>query len=105
MRLPDGLLTHTLSVEPYRGATGHGPAYGPAVHLPAFVEQHRRTSRTADGRSITSNTVAYVQLDAPVDITPEARVAVDGRPAEVIEVKRHDGRGLPTPDHIEITLR
>lgn len=99
------MLTHTLTVEPYLGASGHGPAYGPAVHLPAFVEQHRRTMRNADGRVIASDTVAYVQLDVPVAVTPEARVKVDGRPAEVVEVKRHDGRGLPTPDHIEIRLR
>lgn len=105
MRLPEYLLTHTVTVEPYQGSTGHGPAYGPAVVLPAFVDQVRRTVRDSAGRTVTSDTTVYVQLDAPVTVTPEARITVDGHLVEVAAVKRRDGAGLPTPDHIEISLR
>ncbi|MDN5858085.1 MAG: hypothetical protein L0H84_05625 [Pseudonocardia sp.] len=105
MRLPDYLLTHTVTVEPYLGASGHGPRYGPAVVLPAFVDQVRRTVRDSAGRVVTSDTTVYVQLDVPVAVTPEARVTVDGHVVEVAGVKRRDGAGLPTPDHIEISLR
>lgn len=105
MRLPDYLLTHTIGVRPYLGTTGNGPAHGRRVELPAFVDENRRTVSDGDGRAITSGSTVYVQLDAPVAITPEARIDVRGQPAEVLRVRRRDGGGLPTPDHIEIALR
>lgn len=103
--LPGSLLTHTMVVEPYRGASGTGPVYGSPVEVPCFVEPARQSARTSEERTATGRTTVYAQLGADRYVTPEARVTLDGRRVEVVTVVRRDGAGLPTPDHLEITVQ
>jgi hypothetical protein len=39
------------------------------------------------------------------DIPPESEVDVNGRTTSVIVFHKHDGGGLPTPDHVEVALK
>lgn len=103
--LPAALLTHTMLVEPYRGASGTGPVYGPAVTVPCFVEPARMSTRAPEERTATGKTTVYAQLDAHRHVTPEARVTLNGRLVEVVSVTRRDGGGLATPDHLEVTVQ
>jgi hypothetical protein len=101
--LPRWLLTHTMTVEPFLGASGHGPQYGPPVVVACFVEHTSRTVRGRDGRELVARTTVYAPHDT--EIGPDARVTVDGQSVEVLAVTRHDGSGLPTPDHLEISCQ
>jgi hypothetical protein len=101
--LPTYLLTHTMLVEPYLGASGTGPAYGRPVEVRCFVEPVRSTARGGETRTSVGGSTVYAPLDTP--ITPEARVTIEGKRVEVVSVVRHDGGGLPTPDHLEITVQ
>lgn len=107
-RVPGYLMTHEVEVALFRGHNATGPVHGPSATLPAFVDDRRRVIRTPDGSTITSGATVYLQLDAEDElggeITSEAEVRVRDRPARVVDVRRRDGGGLPTPDHIEIVL-
>lgn len=103
MRLPDYLLTHEVQVEPYLGTAGHGPSYGPPVTWPAFVDATHKVVRTSAGEEVTATATVYLQADAAVG--DEDRVTVAGRPARVVSIARRDGRGLPTPDHLEVAVQ
>ena len=101
--LPTTLLTHRMTVELYLGASATGPIYGPPVVVPCFVEPGRQSQRAPGERTPTGTATIYTQLGE--QITPESRVTVEGRQVEVVEVIRHDGGGLPTPDHLEIRVQ
>lgn len=105
MNVPSFLLQHTITVEPYLGASAHGPAYGDPVTVPAYVESSRRTERDTEGRQRTSSAEVWTQLDPGVNITTDARITVWDRPAEVLRVQRFDGGALPVPSHLKLTLR
>lgn len=100
--IPAELLVHEIEIAPFIGQGATGPHHGPYEPTAAFVDEHRRIVRAPDGRTVTSGTTAYVDLDT--EIGPEALVRVRGRAARVVEIRHRDGGGLPTPDHIEIIL-
>lgn len=104
MLIPTFLLRHEVTVEPYLGDSGYGPQYGDPVSVRCFLEEKTRLVRAPDGREVTSSSTAYCRLDA-VDAPPESRVTLPGgRQTTVIDQARHDGGGLPTPDHLEVSL-
>lgn len=97
-------LRHQVTVEPYLGDNGYGPQYGDSVTVRCFLEEKTRLVRDPDGREVTSSSTVYCRLDA-VDAPPESRVTLpDGRKTTVIDQARHDGGGLPLPDHLEVQL-
>ena len=98
-------LGHDITVEPYTGAGGAGPTYGPPVSVRALVDSSRRLVRDADGAEVTSETTLRLSL-AHADAFPVgSRVTLpDTSTAEVITTARHDGRRLPVPSHLEVSL-
>ena len=102
-RLPTMMLGHTASIEPYRGETGTGPAYGPAATTPCFADDQRKMVRGPDRREVLSQTTLYLPLDT--DCPVGSRVTVGGRTTTVLAALRRDGGGLPTPDHLEVNLQ
>ncbi len=104
MLIPSFLLRHQVTVEPYLGDSGYGPQYDTPVTVRCFLEEKNRLVRAPDGREVTSSSTVYCRPDA-VDAPPESRVTLpDGRTTHVIDQARHDGGGLPTPDHLEVSL-
>ncbi|MGH3323259.1 MAG: hypothetical protein ACRDOV_02370, partial [Streptomyces sp.] len=81
-----------------------GPVYGAAVPVRCFRDDKRRLVRGLDGSEVVSETTLYMRL---VEVCPVgSRVTLDdGRVTTVITSARRDGGGLPTPDHLEVTLR
>lgn len=103
MRLPRALLVHTITVEPYLGASGQGPAYGPPVEVPAYVEDRQRLVRGRDGLTVAASTVVRCQLDAPL-AGVEDRITYRGVVRTALTFARFDG-GRRTPNHLEVTLQ
>lgn len=101
--LPGWLLTHTMVIEPFLGSSGTGPAYGRPVTVRCFVEPVWETRRAGEQRVSVGTSRVFAPLNTV--ITPESRVTVEGKRVEVVSVTRRDGGGLPTPDHVEITVQ
>ncbi len=97
-------LRHQVTVEPYEGDSAGGPVYGDSVSVRCFLEEKTKLVRAPDGREVTSSSRFYCRLDA-VTAPPESKVTLpDGRQTTVIDQQRHDGGGLPLPDHLEVSL-
>jgi hypothetical protein len=103
--MPGFLLRHEVTVEPYEGDSANGPLYGAPVTVRCFLEEKGRMVRGREGGLVLSAATFYCRLDAIPDAPPESLVTLpDGRQSEVIVRARHDGGGLPTPDHLEVSL-
>lgn len=101
--IPGFLLRHRVTIEPYLGDSGYGPRYGPPAVVRAFVTEKIRTVRDERGEEVVASTTLYMLPGQ--ECPPESRVtAPSGRTASVITSDLHDGGGLPTPDHREVTL-
>lgn len=103
MGIPLPLLRHSVTVEPYLGASAYGPRYGLPVTVTCFLDQQTRMVRQADGTQVSSSSTVYAPLatDAPA----QSRVTLpDGRQTTVIAALRRNGGGLPVPSHLEIQL-
>ncbi|WP_431928521.1 hypothetical protein [Nonomuraea jabiensis] len=101
--LPDWLLRHEASIEPFEGDGAYGPIYGAAVTVKCLVDDERRLVRDAQGAETVSDTTIFFP---PGTRCPEgSRVTVNGRVTTVIASYARDGGGLPTPDHVEVVCR
>ncbi|WP_327169564.1 hypothetical protein [Streptomyces subrutilus] len=101
--IPGWLLRHTVTIEQYLGDSAYGPQYGPPTPARAFVEEKIRTVRDTRGEEVVASTTVYLLPSQACP--PESRVTTpSGRIASVITSALHDGAGLPTPDHREVTL-
>jgi hypothetical protein len=92
----------TILVEPYLGAGGDGPRYGPAVTVDCFYDEARKKVRDALGAEVISEATAYTRLNETIPV--ESRITFGDRVSYVIAVKRRDGAGLPVPSHLEVVL-
>ncbi|MET9729671.1 hypothetical protein ABZZ79_03090 [Streptomyces sp. NPDC006458] len=103
MRIPRWLMRHEITVEAYDGESSTGPLYGAPATVRCFLDEETRMVRSPGGEQTTSTSTAYADLDTTV--LAQSRVTLqDGRITTVIAVKRRNGRGLQTPDHLEIQL-
>ena len=103
MKLPRGLLRHSMTVEPFLGTSATGPVFGSPVVWRCYVEAVKRSARKPEGRTHPAAHKVIYDLDDAV--TPDARVVVDGLgPVEVVEVRRFEGR-LGAPDHTELIVQ
>ncbi|MFD3717275.1 hypothetical protein [Streptomyces sp. NPDC058674] len=101
--IPGFVLVHTVTIEAYLGDSAHGPRYAAPVTARALVEETVRAVRNAQGEEVVASTTVY--LLPGQSCPPESRVTTpSGRAASVITSALHDGGGLPTPDHREVTL-
>ncbi|MFM9613912.1 hypothetical protein [Streptomyces niveiscabiei] len=103
MNVPEWLLVHRITVEPYLGDSAYGPTYGPPVaDIPALVAETIRTVRNREGREVTSTAqiIAAPGLDCPA----ESRITLpDGRTTTAISVAHHTAPGLPVPQSTEVS--
>lgn len=101
--VPGWLLRHTVSIEPLTGQGPYGPVYGEAVAVRGFLDQNTRMVRNPQGEEVTSSSTFYCRLATVAP--PGSRVTLsDERTTTVIAALRRDGKGLPTPDHLELQL-
>jgi hypothetical protein len=99
--LPEFLLQHTVTVEPWEGSGGYGDIWGAPFDLQCFVEDKRRLVRAADGSEVVSETTVYANRGP--SIPNRSRITLpSGRQPLVITVSDHDGGALPVPSHLEI---
>jgi hypothetical protein len=105
IEFPQYLLVHTVSVQPFTGNRSHGPTYGPSITHPCFIEHGNQLILSKEGKEIVATSTVYLPLAAESDFPIDSLVTVNGRPSTVVDVKRRDGGGLPTPDHLEVILR
>lgn len=98
----DRFLVHTSTVEPYLGAGGHGPQFGPVVTVACYVRDQIRLVRTSTGDEAVSRTTVY--YPAGTVVPAGSRVVANGRESHVLTVSRHDSGGLTTLDHVEVAL-
>lgn len=101
--IPDWLLVHQVLVEPLAGEGPFGSEYGEQTPVRCFVDAKRRLVRDAEGAEVVSETTIYMPLDTTCPAG--SRVIVGDRASTVITSARRDGGGLPTPDHLEVTLQ
>jgi hypothetical protein len=94
-----------IQVEPYTGAGAHGPLYGEPVAVRALMDAGRKRVRDVDGDEVVSETRLMVRLDQADHFPSGSRVSLpDGTTPTVITTKRHDGRQMPVPSHLEVSL-
>ena len=117
-RIPRWALTHRVIVEPYLGATGRGPAYGPPVRLRCHIEWNHRTKRSTaqgGGRGTGDESTAWFEPDAIRYLIPESRLTVEGgrlvggavvggRTTEIHSVRKRDFGAARTPNHVEVAF-
>lgn len=101
MDLPELLLVHTVTVEPWSGSGAYGDIWGTPFTMACFVEDKRRLVRDADGSEVISETTVYANRGPT--IPNRSRITLpSGRQPLVIVVSDHDGGTLPVPSHLEI---
>jgi len=102
-RIPRRYLIHEIKVEPHAGESSTGTLYGPPATVACLLDEQTRAVRTPGGEQVTSTSTAYADLDT--EAPPLSRVTLPGgRTTTVIQAKRRDGKGLGTPNHLEIQL-
>jgi hypothetical protein len=96
------LLPHTVTVEPYLGQTGSGPAYGTGVPVRCLITEIRKLVRNADGKEVVSERGFLCGPGEPVH--PDDRATIRGRPTIVLAVGVVETAGaMPTPDNMEVS--
>ena len=94
-----------IQVEPYQGAGAHGPLYGEPVTVRALMDAKRRRIRDTEGDEVVSETTLRVRLEHVAHFATGSRVTLpDGTQPTVIRADRHDGRQMPVPSHLEVSL-
>lgn len=90
-------------IEPYQGAAAWGPLYGAPVTVRAIVDSKRQLVRNEAGDEVVSSTTLLCPLGT---VAPAgSRVTLpDGTAPTVIAAHTHDGRQLPVPSHVELSL-
>lgn len=101
--IPRRFLVHTITVENYLGDSSKGPKYAPARTVSCLLDEQTRGVRSTGGEQVTSTSTAYC---LPGETAPPfSRVTLpSGRVTKVIQTKQRDGKGLGTPNHVEIQL-
>lgn len=102
--VPGFLLVHRISIEPYAGNSAYGPVFGVAVAgVRCLVEEQNRLVRASNGDEVVSSTTVYCK---PGTAAPaKSRITLpDGRVTTVIARLDRDGKGLGTPNHVELQL-
>ena len=99
---------HTTDVQRFTQTGAEGDEWDAVDEaLPCFISDKRRLVRAANGEQvIAETTVLYPKStpDIPVDSLITLPALFGGRTSTVLSVSRHDGGGLPTPDHLEVAI-
>ncbi|WP_336214386.1 hypothetical protein [Nonomuraea sp. LPB2021202275-12-8] len=101
--LPEWLLQHEATIEPYLGDGAYGPVWGPPVTVRCLVDDERRLVRDEQGLEVVSDTTLYLP---PGTVCPAgSKVTTGGRTITVITAFNRDAGLLPTPNHVEVVCR
>lgn len=103
MKVPSSLLRQTMLVERYAGNSSTGPTFDQAVSVRTRVEWRRRVVQSPTGVDVVVVGSAIIRPEDVARVTPQSKVTVDGRRAEVIDVLTH--QGLTVPSHAEVVLQ
>ncbi len=97
------MFGHTCIIRPFIGEGSKGAQYGPAVTEKCRLNEARRFAPTAGESEVLAETVIYMRHQA---ICPaRSKVTVNGREWTVIRSVPRNGGSLPTPAHLEVTLK
>lgn len=106
--IPGRLLTESVTIRAYLGATAAGPQFGAAVtaraHIQAVGELAAadRGGLVGSARAATTTDGWRIWLRVGPTITVGSRITARGQDMTAVKVIDHDGRGLPVPSHIEL---
>lgn len=104
MKIPRGLLNQTVDIQLFEGSTGLGPKFGELQTVTCRIENKRAMVRDADGNEVLSETRLFFYPESPAtELTPEARVIVEGFERTIISVDKQFG--LSQLSHIEAMLK
>lgn len=110
MRRKDPLAAHwahPVTVKRKTGQGARGPVYALATIESAAIDDTTKLVRSATGAEVVSSTTVAFPKDTAY-IPPGSLVTLPipfgGRTAAVIDVQVADGGGLPTPDHVAVSL-
>lgn len=104
MLIPGFLLRHQVTVEAWEGEGPYGPVYAAPALVRCFLDEQTRMVRSPAGEEVTSSSTIYAAPEA--QCPARSRVTLpSGRVTAAIAAYRRDGRGLPTPDHLEVQLQ
>lgn len=105
MRPPSWLLPHTVTVEPYLGASAYGDRYGPPVEVRCRRDEKRRLIRDSHGEQVVSEATLWCVHDDEPRIPVDSRVTLrPGHTTLVLAVSRHDDAGLGAWETLEVSL-
>jgi hypothetical protein len=99
---------HTVTVARFAGDGPEGDSWAtPEAGVACFVSEKRALVRAPNGEQVVAETTVYFPRST-ADIPPGSLVTIGApftaRTTTVIATSRHDGGGLPTPDHLEVAL-
>jgi len=102
--IPAWLLRQQVTISPYLGDTGYGPAWGEPVTVRAYTVRETHTVLDAQGKEVISGSTVFVP---PGTVAPAlSRLALpDGTTTTVLVRMDRDGGGMPTPDHVELHVQ
>jgi hypothetical protein len=99
------LFMHTAAVQTFLGAGPTGDTYGPTTTVAGFLDDGVVRQQTSQGEQLVSRTMFYTDLANAALFTPQSRVTVNGRAAQVTTIRRRDGGSLLAPvSHVEVDL-
>ena len=100
-------LHHRLTLKRLdRGARGSVVPIATYEDVPAFVQGAQQPTLTPDGRSVIASASAFVDVDAPIDITfDDWRVEWRGRDWEVVGVTEQTDGVSGARHHYRLMLR
>lgn len=96
--LPEYLLVHTVTVEPYQGVWG---SYGAARTVRCMLQETANSSPAQAGATRANMLSFWTRLGE--DVPAGSRIVLpDGRVGYAASATRKYGGGLPTPDHLKV---
>lgn len=97
------LFGHTCTIRPLLGTGAKGAQYGPAVTEKCRLNEARRYAPTSGATEVLAETVLYVRAEATCPAG--SKVTVNDREWTVVRSVPRNGGTLPTPTHLEVTLK
>jgi hypothetical protein len=103
--LPSFLLRHSVTVKTRTGSGAYGDVFANPVAVLGLMDDKRTLVRDINtGQQVVSSSTFYARVDQAAVFTPGSLVSYNGRETTVITVNVNDGGGLPTPDHVAVSL-
>lgn len=98
MDVPDWMLPHQCVVEPYADWN----VYGDPRTIACFIDEKLAAAGPAGTERVAQITIICNKAE---NVPAGSRITLlDARKGYAAAVVRHDGGGLPTPDHLEVAM-